>query len=1079
MRISRWLFPWIGLGVAIAAHSALGDAPDTLRRADRALNLGKIDEAEALYRRAFDEAQKDGEPRLATEIVNSFCGTYVVRADLDKLHSHRIWANERKAKEAPALKKRDNANLIGNGGFEDGFTKPWGTGHYERKDARFGTWWNSSGAQGTPTRACMKMDRDVRRSGEASLRVTNFTPLGHNLFTTTAQRIEGLEPHSVFRLSLFAKANGLARGAVKFTIDAGWEVAPMVLPGDTYDWKGLTAYFSNGFNDVVDFRVIHQDVGTVWLDDVRIEKIRFDEIPEDPSGRMLRAQVLFGRGDHGAALLILDRAIAANARDYGARFLRGQINIENGLYDAAIADLMPLAENGNGEAQMYVGDALAGLARHDEAMDWYEKSYHLLKNNQLKVGQIKGRLARVYLTLARVETDPIRRDRLVHVAEQYLADNRSISAHIADGASLLDVSHLRGSRALQLGNIAEALDAFREGFRAYETRGQQLARLPARRRALILGRYGPFLDDYLLALHTASQSSPSQANNHAFAREAFPVAQYRHMTEANLALAQMASRRSGGNDALAKLLRKRQDLANLLKSTEQRLTDAIAKDDMREAELRTLLNRQVREITSDLEKVERELTTNYRDYDQLTNPQPLTVDAVQGFLDATEALVFLDADAGLTWIIAKTDIRWLRIPFDRKQVAAEVAALRCGLDAAAWRSAQAAARCSELLGGRAAPKRNEPLPFDLARAHTLYLALLGGAEDLIRDKSLVIIPTGPLSELPLQVLLTRRPPAPFPPTAEYSKAQWLMRRSALTVLPSVSSLGTLRRLAEPSKATRPFIGFGNPLLLGRSGSDRRAFEYQSCEAISKQQVALDRGAVEPPMDMVAMFDRGLGNVAALSLQSPLPETAAELCTVARTVGAESHDVKLGALATEGHIKALSQDGTLSTYAIVHFATHGLLAGETERIARALAEPALMLTPPPVASTEDDGLLTASEVADLRLDADWIVLSACNTAAAGETGNTEALSGLARGFFYAGSRALLVSHWYVDSYAAVKLTTGTFATLRDEPKLGRAEALRRAMLAAMTDSSRPLNWTPAAHPAIWAPFVIVGEGARRP
>ena len=96
-------------------------------------------------------------------------------------------------------------------------------------------------------------------------------------------------------------------------------------------------------------------------------------------------------------------------------------------------------------------------------------------------------------------------------------------------------------------------------------------------------------------------------------------------------------------------------------------------------------------------------------------------------------------------------------------------------------------------------------------------------------------------------------------------------------------------------------------------------------------------------------------------------------------------------------------------------------------------------------------------------------------AGGEKGDAEALSGLARAFFYAGAHALLVSHWYVDSQAAVMITTGAFAELKRDPAIGRAEALRRAMLAAMADTSRPKTWTPAAHPSVWAPFVLVGEG----
>ena len=160
---------------------------------------------------------------------------------------------------------------------------------------------------------------------------------------------------------------------------------------------------------------------------------------------------------------------------------------------------------------------------------------------------------------------------------------------------------------------------------------------------------------------------------------------------------------------------------------------------------------------------------------------------------------------------------------------------------------------------------------------------------------------------------------------------------------------------------------------------------------------------------------------------------------------------------------------LADYRVVYFATHGLVAGEV----KGLAEPSLALTLPKQPSEIDDGLLTASEVAQLKLNADWVVLSACNTIA-GDRPGAEALSGLARAFFYAGARALLVSHWSVESNAAMRLTTSTFDILKSDPKLGRAEALRRAMLAYMIDAANPLN----AHPALWAPFVVAGEGAGR-
>jgi CHAT domain-containing protein len=151
-------------------------------------------------------------------------------------------------------------------------------------------------------------------------------------------------------------------------------------------------------------------------------------------------------------------------------------------------------------------------------------------------------------------------------------------------------------------------------------------------------------------------------------------------------------------------------------------------------------------------------------------------------------------------------------------------------------------------------------------------------------------------------------------------------------------------------------------------------------------------------------------------------------------------------------------------------SHALVSGETEQAAKGLAEPAIVLSLPATATAFDDGLLTSSEVAQLKLNADWVVLSACNTAAAEKPG-AEALSGLARAFFYAGARALLVSNWPVESEPAVKLMTTMFATIAENPKLTTADALRQAMLATMGDSTHP-GW---ANPSSWAPFVLVGEG----
>lgn len=151
---------------------------------------------------------------------------------------------------------------------------------------------------------------------------------------------------------------------------------------------------------------------------------------------------------------------------------------------------------------------------------------------------------------------------------------------------------------------------------------------------------------------------------------------------------------------------------------------------------------------------------------------------------------------------------------------------------------------------------------------------------------------------------------------------------------------------------------------------------------------------------------------------------------------------------------------------VAFATDGLMTGDLPN----LNQPALALAATGQESSNPLALLlTLEDVLTLKLNADWVVLSACNTAAAGGKAE-EALSGLARGFFYAGSRSLLVTHWAVESESAKLLTTNTFAHYAEHPEAPKAESLRQAMLPVMEKPE-------FAHPAYWAPYALVGDGGR--
>jgi CHAT domain-containing protein/tetratricopeptide (TPR) repeat protein len=558
------------------------------------------------------------------------------------------------------------------------------------------------------------------------------------------------------------------------------------------------------------------------------------------------------------------------------------------------------------------------------------------------------------------------------------------------------------------------------------------------------------------------------------AREMFTTAQWMHASEAAASLADMAARTAASDDALARLVRERQDLVDEWRTNDETVTAArSASPSDRNAATEEAVTSRLSAIDARLAEIDAKLEADFPNYSAFSNPGPASVEDTQAVLRPDEVMiVFLDTpefastpEESFIWVVTKSEMRWVRIDLGSRALSEGVAALRCGLDVEAWTDQ----RCPQLLkvSYTAADRYEGKLPpFDLVRAHQLYRALLGPVEDLIKDKRLLVVPSGPLTTLPLQVLVTEAPRSP-----DYAAASWLGARQSITVLPSVASLQTLRKFAKASHAAEPFIGFGDPLLDGDPAVEgdparaNEAREKQHCRDVGDQQVA-SISTAGGGTRALAVAAKGLADVDFLRRQLPLPETADELCAVARDFGVdpETH-VYLGARATEAELKRLSREGMLARYQIVHFATHGAIAGELS----ASSEPGLILTPPNKASELDDGYLSASEIAALKLDADWVILSACNTAA-GDAKEADALSGLARAFFYAGARSLLVSHWEVASESTVKLITEMATELKADSQIGRAEALRRSMLSLITKGK-----TYEAHPAFWAPFVLVGEG----
>jgi len=525
------------------------------------------------------------------------------------------------------------------------------------------------------------------------------------------------------------------------------------------------------------------------------------------------------------------------------------------------------------------------------------------------------------------------------------------------------------------------------------------------------------LDDALSAIQRGTQSSAASAVN------------------------KLAVRMAAGSDRLAELVRRDQDLTAEAEALDRAIIAAVSKPSaQRDATAEQRSRTRIAAIASERAGLQKTLAREFPDYASLSNPLPLGVKDIQPLLSDDEAMVIYSVVDKQSYVVAITrdGAEWKEIPLGADAMARKVAAFRKGLDV-----------------GKARDASGKSGLFDLALANELYVALLGPVEALTKDKrNLLVVPSAALTALPFHLLVTEKPQAAIPDKIEgYRDAAWLLRRQAVSVLPSVISLKSLRAFARRDQGVKPMTGFGDPVF-------NPATEGPADRRVAGGKVAARSIATIAYTD----FWRGAGvDRAQLAKALPqLPDTADELNAVARDVGAADADIHLGRDASETTLKRAA----LAQYGIIYFATHGLVAGDV----KGLGEPSLALSIPDQPSELDDGLLTASEVAQLKLNADWVVLSACNTIA-GDKPGAEALSGLARSFFYAGARALLVSHWAVDSEAATRLTTSTFELLKNEPKIGRAEALRRVMLTFVDDATSPRN----AYPAMWGPFALIGEG----
>jgi len=525
------------------------------------------------------------------------------------------------------------------------------------------------------------------------------------------------------------------------------------------------------------------------------------------------------------------------------------------------------------------------------------------------------------------------------------------------------------------------------------------------------------------------------------------------------AVAAASARANVRNPKLAELIRSEQDARKRITAQSGVLAGVLAMPtDQQDQNEVASLRESIETLRAAADSLEKEIRRGFPDYAALLNPPAPDIDGLRKALRADEAYIsiYLGRDRSYVWAVPKSGpATFATTPLTRDHAEKLVAALR------------------DALNPRAATLGDIP-DFDLRLAYRLYQETLEPvAAGWWPAKSLLLSVNGALGGLPLSVLPVKKArldDREGPLFAAYRDVPWLARSHAVTLIPSAAALVTLRSTPEGSADRKPFIGFGDPYFNAQQAAKAKTAEPEAVQDAQSGETAFRARGLRLSLRAAPKVDQVQSPT--LSILPRLPDTAQEVRSLAIAMSSDpSQSVRVGLEANEKAVKALK----LTDYRVVAFATHGLTAGELS----GLREPALALSAPDLADADGDGLLTMTEIMGLRLDADWVILSACNTGS-GRGAGAEAVSGLGRAFFYAGTRSLLVSSWPVETVSARLLTTDLFRRQKEDNDLDRAEALRLAMTSLIDrpgrideKTNRPVYYY--AHPIFWAPFILVGDG----
>jgi CHAT domain-containing protein len=614
---------------------------------------------------------------------------------------------------------------------------------------------------------------------------------------------------------------------------------------------------------------------------------------------------------------------------------------------------------------------------------------------------------------------------------------------------------LRGMASSLMGNDEEAMTAFSVSIPILLGKKTSARNYPTRQRLRII------VESYLDLLGKIHESSQKDAFHIDAPKEIFKISVALNRNVVQDALGASGARAAADSSQLADLVRKEQDAAKQIEAFTTMLSDALAfPTDQRNPQSLAELKSSLDSLSTARQTILDEIEWRFPKYADLIHPKTPDFITVQANLKPNEAMIVLypSQEKIYAWgIPEKGDVAFAVVPLGKDDLQEKALRLRQTLSPV--------------------PKTFGKIPeFNVDLAYDLYSYLLKPIEAGWKSADdLIIVSPGPLGQIPFSLF----PTEPFQPNPEeellfehYREAPWLIKNFSLTRLPSVSSLITLRNIPEGEPDRKAFLGFGDPYFnIEQMKEDLGVNRNRDCEVsnrlISQRGVRALFATGANTLDNEELISSHIG------MLSRLPDTAEEITVIAEALEADlTQDIFLGEKATERQVKRMD----MSDRKVVAFATHGLIPGDLD----GLDQPALALCSPDVAQDDEDGLLTMGEILKLKMNADWVVLSACNSGAAGGKG-TEAISGLGRAFFYAGSRALLVTMWPVETTSAKKLTTVLFLFQKNDPALSKARALQKSMLDLMEkgvlkDGKSGKLVASYAHPFFWAPFIIVGDGS---